>query len=59
MCTSDFLVQVLKGEKKALLQHEVNSVNVPINKYTSKEQLGKMIVNDAFLKRFFPDDPPT
>ena len=57
MATADFLVQVLKGEKKALHTFEVKGVNVPINKYTSKEQLSKMIKNSEQLMQYFPEDP--
>lgn len=57
MATADFLVEVLKGEKRALHTFEVKGVNVPINKYTSKEQLSKMIKASQQLMQYFPDDP--
>ena len=36
---------------------EVKTVNVLINKYTSKEQLNKIILSSDELKPYFPDDP--
>ena len=59
MATSEFLVQVLKGERKALLKTDVTKVNVPTNKYTSKETLAKVIKQHDLLRLHFPDDPVT
>ena len=59
MATSEFLVQILKGEKKALLKTDITKVNVPTNKYTSKENLAKVIKKHEYLGKYFPDDPVT
>ena len=43
MCTTKFMVQILKGEKKAFHYYEIDCVNVPHNRYTSKKVFVKLI----------------
>ena len=57
MCTTKFMVQILKGEKKAFHYYEIDCVNVPHNRYTSKKVFVKLIKKHQELQQYFPDDP--
>ena len=57
LTTSKFMVQILKSEKKAFHYYEVEQVNVPHNRYTSKKSIAKMISQHPDLAKYFPDDP--
>ena len=59
LCTTAFLVEILEGKKQVFQSFEIDPVNVPNNKYTTKKQLTKMIQNHAELKKYFPKDPTT
>ena len=57
LTTSKFLVQIFKSEKKAFHYFQIEPVNVPNNKYTSKKSIVKMIAQHPDLAKYFPDDP--
>ena len=50
---------MLEGNKKVFHSFEIDPVNVPQNKYTSKKRLTKIIANHVELKQYFPDNPVT
>ena len=57
MTTTKFLVQILKGDKKAFHYYEVDCVSVPGSRYTSKKSLVKLLKKHDELMQYFPDDP--
>lgn len=57
MTTTKFLVQILKGEKKAYHYYDVDCVSVPHNKYTSKKIFVSLIKQHPDVAQYFPDDP--
>ena len=59
MCTTKFMVQVLEGNKRVFHSFEIDAVNVPGNRYTSKKRIAKMVAQHADLKHYFPDNPMT
>ena len=58
MATTKFLVQILKGHKKAFHYYEVDCVSVPHNRYTSKKVFTKLIKKHEELQQFSPTIPP-
>ena len=57
--TQDFLVEILRGQKKVLHEWKVKPIIIPMNAWTTKEKLAEMIKENATLLAYFPDDPLT
>ena len=47
----------MKGQKKALPHCDINCVNIPVNRVTTKSRLCGMIEDDLVLMQYFPDNP--
>jgi hypothetical protein len=57
MITSEFMVQVLRGEKHTFKIDEIETIHIPINRYTSKVRLEKLAKLNPDLMMYLPCDP--
>ena len=59
MITTEFMVQVLRGEKHTFKVSEIETIHIPINRYTSKARLEKLAKLNPELMKYLPNDPKT
>ena len=55
MTTQDFLLQILRGEKKVILNKDVRAYNLPSGRFTTKKRLIMMIAGQTEILKYFPD----
>ncbi len=55
-CTQEFMVQVLRGQKKVFKQSEIVPITVPVTKYMTKDRLATLIEATPDLIPFFRDE---
>jgi hypothetical protein len=56
VCTQEFLVQILRGQKKVFKQSEIKPITVPVTAYMTKERLAVLIAANPALTPYFPDE---
>ena len=59
MITTEFMVQVLRGEKHTFKIDEIETIHIPVNRYTSKPRLEKLAQLNPDLMKYLPGDPKT
>ena len=56
VCTQEFLIQILRGQKKVFKQSEIKPLTVPVTAYLTKDRMAELIADNPALKPYFPDD---
>jgi len=59
MVPTAFLMQVLDGSKQVYDIDAVLAISIPVNRFTTKKKLARLIELNHELKAYFPDNPIT